>query len=115
MAHVYSDPLPRRDYRQRSRAVRRAEKVNRIVRRLRVELKAISCPLPAHRAQRERSNVLTGAALCVSAMGLLLLTRMALRPLPGRPDPTMTWLLQRRHSTLVTRGTMVVRAPGFAP
>src|SRR5438093_416773 len=115
MAHVTLDPLPCIDRPHKSRAVRLAEGVNRAAWRLRAELRAMSCPMPAYREQRARSSVLTGAALGASATGLLLLTRLALRPRPGRTDIAMTRLLQRRHSRPVTRGMVVISAPGFAP
>src|SRR5919204_174580 len=115
MADVDPDPLPCIDRPHKSRAVRLAERANQVAWRLRVELRTMSCPMPAYREQRARSSVLTSAALGASAAGLLLLTRLALRPRPGRPDITLTRLLQRPHARLVTRGMMVVSAPGFAP
>src|SRR5437868_1734445 len=104
MAHVYPDPLPCIDRPHKSRAVRLAERANQVAWRVRVELRTMSCPMPAYREQRARSSVLTSAALGASVMGLLLLTRLALRPRPGRPDITMTRLVQRCHSRLVARG-----------
>ena len=115
MAHVYPDPLPCIDCPHRNRAVRLVERANQVAWRLRVELRTMSCPMPAYREQRARSSALTGAALGASVTCLLLLTRLALRPRPGRPDLTLTRLLQRRHSRLVTWGMMVLSAPGFAP
>src|SRR5919204_469045 len=88
MAHLDPDPLPCIERPYKSRAVRLAERANRVAWRLRGELRTMSCPMPAYTEQRARSSVLTGAALGASVTSLLLLTRLALRPRPGRPAIT---------------------------
>src|SRR5919202_5671337 len=102
MAHVYPDPLPCIDRPHKSRAVRLAERANQVAWRLRVELRTMSCPMPAHKEQRTRSSVPPGAALSASVASLLLLTRLALRPRPGRPEITLKRPLQRSNPRLVT-------------
>jgi len=82
-------------------------------------VETFSQPMPARSARRERDltmmSLALGAALGASLSSFLLLTRVALRPRPSRLDVAATRLLQRRHAPLVTRGMVLISAPGFAP
>ena len=98
-----------------SRADRLSEQCNYVVRRIRSELRTLTCPIPARVSRRERDLIITGVALAASASGLLILTRIAQQPVPSRLDLAATRLLQRRHSRYVTRGMELISAPGFAP
>src|SRR5690242_11152694 len=111
-----SPDMPLRSYpAPRNRAIRLSERVNRAARRIRRELATLSCPLPAQRTRDERDLAIPAVALAGSLTGLILLTRVARRPLPSRLDVATTRLLQRRQSRRVTRAMVLISAPGFAP
>jgi len=95
--------------------MRLSERVNTGARRLRAELATMGRPAPAGLERRERSSLWTGLALTASVTGIALLSRVAKRPLPSRLDVATTRLLQRRHSSAVTRVMLLISAPGFAP
>ncbi len=95
--------------------MRLSERLNRGVHWARAELLTLARPVPAEAARPESSLILTSAALTASAAGILLLSRVALRPLPNRVDIAATRLLQHRHSSAVTRAMLLISAPGFAP
>src|SRR5579883_1263550 len=76
---------------------------------------ALASPMPAHKARPRGSARLGAVALGASTTGLLLLTRVALRPEPSRLDVAATRLLQSRHTPRLTRIMTLISAPGFAP
>ncbi len=99
----------------KARAVRLSESFNRGARRVRAELAPLADPMPSRSAPTASNHALTGLALGASATGLLLLSRVALRPQPSPLDVALTRLLQRRYVPWLTRGMTLISVPGFAP